>query len=130
MGAPTFMGALHFSIPSAGKTPHAHKIPRFRGGGGWFLVFAHQWGPERHKKKKCTILQFLSQARGFSGNTKVYVYVPLPFLNQHSVDAPEASLRLPSHGRPTTSNADVATAPAKHRALGISNAAKAAATAA
>ena len=37
MAAPIFMGAWEHCVLSAGK-PHAHKIPRFRRGGG-ILVF-------------------------------------------------------------------------------------------
>ena len=33
-GCANFVGAWHFLVLSAGIAPHAHKIPRFRGGGG------------------------------------------------------------------------------------------------
>ena len=45
-GCANFMGAWHFCVLSAGKNPHAHKIPPFRGGvvgflerGGWKYQF-------------------------------------------------------------------------------------------
>ena len=37
-GCANFMGAWHFLVLSAGKPPHAHKIPPFRGGGFWVFL--------------------------------------------------------------------------------------------
>ena len=42
-GCANFMGAWEFLVPSAGENLHAHKIPRFLGGGGIRVFF---WGGE------------------------------------------------------------------------------------
>ena len=41
-GCANFMDAWHFWVLSAGKNPHAHKIPPFRGG-SWFFWKGGGW---------------------------------------------------------------------------------------